>query len=242
MGNTPIRRTILAAGISLGLAAGSGAQAGLINGGFETTLVPVPPNGFIITNQANVPGWRTTSSDGDIEIWDSGFSGFGSPGFPVLAYEGQQFAEINATQFATLFQDSAGIAAGSIVGFQFAHRGRGGVDVMRLMITDLGGNNVLGGGDDTLLFSRDYADGNLAWGFYTSAGEPTITALGNTIRFAYQAVSTASGNSTVGNFIDAADFGVGVGRAAPEPATALLVGLGLALFGRRMFSIRPGAA
>ena len=100
---------------------------------------------------------------------------------------------------------------------------------MRLIITDLGANNAAGGGDDSVLFTKDYADGNTAWGFYTSAGESPISALGNNIRFAYQALTTASGNSTIGNFIDAADFGIGVGGGnVPIPGTVLLVGLGLA--------------
>ena len=176
------------------------------------------------------PQWKTTSTDGVIELWGNGFSSLS--GGPVYAYEGRQFAEINATQFATLYQDVSGISAGSIVGFQFAHRGRSGLDSMRLTITDLGGNNQLGGGDDTVLFVDDYSDGNTAWGFYTSAGELPIAALGNTIRFAYQALTTASGNSTVGNFIDAADFGVGIAvQNIPEPAVLALMGLGLAGLG-----------
>lgn len=235
-----VRVMFLGGSLALPMILGSagGALAGLVNGGFETTLVPVPNNSFIITNQANVPGWRTTSTDGNIEIWDDGFSGLGSPGFPVPAFEGKQFAEINATQFATLFQDVLGIGGGSLVGFQFAHRGRAGVDVMRLTITDLGLDNLIGGGNDTVLFTKDYSDDKFAWGFYTSAGEPAILASGNSIRFGYQAVSTASGNATVGNFIDAADFGVGVGGPAiPEPSTWLLLtsGLaGLAVWRRRM--------
>ncbi|GBF85630.1 PEP-CTERM sorting domain-containing protein [Aphanothece sacrum] len=47
-----------------------------------------------------------------------------------------------------------------------------------------------------------------------------IITLGNNIRFAYSAVSTGSGNRSVGNFLDAADFGVGVG-IVPEPLTML---------------------
>ena len=39
------------------------AHAGLINGGFETTPAV---STYIITDQANVPGWRTTASDGQI--------------------------------------------------------------------------------------------------------------------------------------------------------------------------------
>lgn len=219
-----LARVFITAGLAV--CATSSAQAGLVNGSFETPYVADGNWGLF----DNVTGWKTTSTDGVIELWGNGFSSLS--GGPVYAYEGRQFAEINATQFATLYQDVSGISAGSIVGFQFAHRGRSGLDSMRLTITDLGGNNQLGGGDDTVLFVDDYSDGNTAWGFYTSAEELPIAALGNTIRFAYQALTTASGNSTVGNFIDAADFGVGIAvQNIPEPAVLALMGLGLAGLG-----------
>lgn len=197
-----------------------GAQAGLINGGFESpSLTPGSPD-FHFVNAPSVPGWNTTAADNVIEIWTDGV-------FGVPAYEGTQFAELNANLASTLFQDSIGIAAGSILGFEFAHRGRLGIDTMRLDITDLGGDGVFGTGDDTLLFSKEYADGNQSWGFYTSAGEAPIIALGNTVRFSYVAVSTATGNPSVGNFIDAADFGVGVAQAVPEPMTLSMILAGL---------------
>ena len=71
------------------------------------------------------------------------------------------------------------IAAGSVVGFEFAHRGRSRVDTMRMMITDLGLDNLLGGGDDGILFSRTTHDQqHPRQAFYTSAGESPIVALG----------------------------------------------------------------
>lgn len=221
----------VATAIGLSLATMLPAQAGLINGNFETTLVTVPNDSYIITNESNVPGWHTTSTDHQIEIWDDGFTGFSYPGFPIQAYEGKQFAEINATQHATLYQDSIGIVAGAQLDFYFAHRGRSGVDTMLLTITDLGTDGILGSGDDTVLFSKEYSSGNQAWSFYTSAAEVPIIALGNTVRFGYGSVSTASGSPTIGNFIDAVDFGVGVLPAVPEPQTwaLMLAGLGFML-------------
>ena len=202
------------------LAALATAQASLINGSFEDPrLSPGVPDFFLLP-ESSVPGWQTTASDDIIEIWTDGFLG-------VPSYAGDQHAELNATEVSTLFQDAPGIPVGSVVGFEFAHRGRLGVDTMRLTITDLGSDNVPGVGNDTVLFTKIYSDGNTAWGFYTSMGEAPIIALGNTTRFAYESVSAAGGDRTFGNFIDAADFGVGV-AAVPEPSTILLVGIGLA--------------
>lgn len=193
------------------------AMAGLVDGGFEDP--PFADNSVNFPDAAAVPGWETSATDNVIEVWVTAFSG-------VSAYEGRQFAELNANQVSTLYQEVSGIAAGSIVGYQFAHRGRAGVDQMRFTLVDYGSDGVLGGTDDTTLFSILVSDDNTAWGFYSGSG---ITALGNTVRFSFESVS-AAGGPTVGNFLDAADFGIGIGTV-PEPGTVALLGLGLAGFG-----------
>lgn len=210
-------------------------QADLVNGDFE-----LPDLGSSPTFQqlVGVPGWQTTAMDGKIEIWANGFTS-SPPGFPIFAYHGKQHAELNATQISTLFQDvnasAAGIINGSILHFGFAHRGRTGVDTMRLTITDLGSDNVFGGGDDSVLFSKNYSTGNLAWAYYTDVGESSIIALGNNLRFAYEAVSTANNNNETGNFIDYASFGLdNAPPGVPEPSAVALLGLaGLGMLVRR---------
>ena len=213
--------------VALALALLSSAKAGLINGGFESPNYGPGTNSYPVT----IPGWQTT--DRTFEIWGSGF-------FGVPAYEGIQFAELNAYIAGTLFQDVAGITAGSRVGFQFAHRGREGVDTMNFLLTDLGINGIVGGGDDTVLFTKNYSDGTSAWGFYDASAESAIYSLGNMVRFSYTAVVSVGGAS-FGNFLDAADFGVGVGgvptNSVPDTASTLaLLGsaiLGLAALRRR---------
>lgn len=211
-----------AAVLLISAVAPASALAGLVNGGFESpSNTPGISDNFYPTD-GSFPGWHTTATDHTFEIWTDGFLG-------VVPYEGAQFAELNANQVSTLYQDATGVAAGSLVGFQFAHRGRLGVDTLSLTITDLGADNVPGGGDDTTLFSQNYSDGNTAWGFYTNPAP--ITALGNTMRFAYDSVSS-TGGLTIGNFLDAADFGVGVGvsvgNTVPEPLTLSMFLGGLA--------------
>ncbi len=198
-------RGSLTASIALSLALCSFAQvsqAGLINGDFEEPRVKEAS----FTLVKNMPGWQTT--DKEFEIWGTGFLG-------VEAFTGTQFVELNAWINGTLYQDSTGIKAGSTLDFFFAHRGRNGDDTVKLTITDLGADNVLGGGDDTVLFTKQYTTGKDAWAVYNSTTEQQIKALGNAVRFAYGAVSAAGGNPGQGNLLDAVNFGVGVVSEAP---------------------------
>ena len=205
----------------------TGQQAGLTNPGFEE---PRGTEGNY-TLVKEMPGWKTT--DKEFEIWSTGFLG-------VTAHQGTQFVELNAWIDGTLYQDSTGIQRGSQLDFTFAHRGRNGDDAMKLTITDLGADNKLDGGDDTVLFTKQYTTGKDAWVVYDSTAEQKIKALGNTIRFAYGAISATGGNLGQGNLLDAANFGVGVvNETPPENAMKLDVDGGAFTFGYRT-TAKPG--
>lgn len=176
----------------------TGKHAGLTNPGFEEPILP-PPEKY--RSPPTIPGWKTT--DTHFEIWGTGFMG-------VAAHEDTQFVELNYLKHGKLFQDSTGIEKGTILEFTFAHRGRNGEDKMKLTITDLGADNKLNGGDDTVLFEKEYTTGNKAWRVYDHKKEKQIVALGNNIQFAYEAISTATGELGEGNLLDAANFGIGV--------------------------------
>jgi len=151
-----------------------------------------------------IPGWKTTGSM--FEIWSSGFQ-------DVTAHDGNQFVELNAQEEATLYKESTEIKRDAELEFSFAHRGRNGDDTLKLTITDLGPDNSAGGGDDQELFTKEYTTGKDAWSVYDSTTEPGILALGNKARFAFSAVHATGGkgpDNTEGNFLDSAEFGVGV--------------------------------
>ena len=200
----------------------TGKQTGLTNPGFEEPRGKEASFTFVKT----MPGWKTT--DTHFEIWSTGFQ-------EVVAYEGTQFVELNAYIDGTLYQDSTGIQPGSVLEFTFAHRGRNGEDTMKLTITDLGADNSLDGGDDTVLFTNEYTTEKDAWAVYDSTKEKQIKALGNTVRFAYSAVHGTGGkgpDKTEGNFLDAANFGVGVvSETPPNNAMKLDVDGGAFTFG-----------
>ena len=155
------------------------------NSDFESsTSIPMGSLGFI--NQNNFQCWRTTATDGMIEVWTNGTES-------TNAYSGIQFIELNANQVSTLYQDIS-IIPGSSVNVSFAHRGRfSGIDVLRVEVGPIGGPYVSLG---------NFSAGPSAWVFnsvnYTF---PNNGVSNYTIRFV--SVSSGSGNLTVGNFIDA---------------------------------------
>ena len=199
------------------------AKAQLLNYSFEDPDLFAPGElNYQLVDAGLVPGWSTTESDNLMEFWSNGFNG-------VAAYDGDQFVELNANFPSTLYQDTSLIPTGATVGYQFAHRGRSGVDVMNMNVTDLGVDGIFGTGDDTLLFTGQYSDNNTDWGFYS--GTIPTAALGNNVRFAFESVSATGGSPSYGNFIDAANFGVGVGSAIPEAGTVALILPALGMLG-----------
>ncbi|MEU8193140.1 DUF11 domain-containing protein [Microbispora amethystogenes] len=165
-------------------------QVALVNGGFEK---PVVTSGawasFPDASQNNpnaVPGWRTTATDHMIEVW--------SPRMGVPAAEGAQFAELNANQVSTLYQDRP-TTPGQKLYWRLSHRGRLGADQMALDI----------GAPSGPAQQRTVSDGNGKWGTYY--GTYTVPAGQTTTRFAFRSISAAGGNAAIGNFLDDIFFG-----------------------------------
>ncbi|HEY3372513.1 MAG TPA: SdrD B-like domain-containing protein [Prolixibacteraceae bacterium] len=160
----------------------------LCNSDFEQFLNGVAPSTYIQTSQNNIPCWKTTATDGNIEIWHKNYGS-------VPAYSGDYFAELNATQVGTLYQTFTVTAPQTVI-VSFAHRGRyAGVDKMKVWIgTDPNG---------TFTDLGTYTDNNSAWKYYTTAPYQ-ITASG-TYRLKFESISSnnGSGPSDGGNFLDA---------------------------------------
>jgi len=158
-------------------------QIGL-NNGFE---IPVVTTGVGFFDQKDVPNWTTTAVDGMIEIWQSHVDG-------IPAYEGNQFAELNANFVGTLIK-TFNVRAGTPLLLKFAHRGRQGVDVMRVDVGPVGGPYTSLG---------NFSDDNTAWGAYSSPYTPTVSG---PFQLRFVSVSATGGDPSIGNFLDAVDPG-----------------------------------
>ncbi|MFD7526130.1 MULTISPECIES: hypothetical protein [unclassified Streptomyces] len=162
----------------------------LANGSFEQPVVSgveILPDSSQTQAPKRVPGWLTTATDHRIELWRTGFNG-------VPAADGTQFAELNANQVSTLYQDLP-TTPGTKLYWRLYHRGRQGDDTMALDI----------GAPGATVQQRRFTDGTTAWGHYT--GTYTVPAGQTLTRFAFRSVSAAGGNQSIGNFLDGIFFG-----------------------------------
>jgi len=155
-------------------------ESPIVNTGAE---LPFLASGWTLRNEADVPGWETTATDGKIEFWVSGFQG-------VPAQEGRQFFELNANQVAALYQELC-LEPGSTVHWSVWHRGRQGVDVAEVLI----GPSV-----EDAVVQATMSDGNTAWGYYSGSYDVPLGQ--ETTFFVFNSVSSAGGNRSIGNFLD----------------------------------------
>ncbi len=188
--------------------------APLLNGGFESPAVngstPTPLEVFqsgriVAYRESEVDAWAYISSNPNssksdrsptgfeqrnaIELWRTGNL------LNVPPHEGNQFAEINAYILGNLHQDII-TTPGVVMRWQFAHRGRTGNDTIRIKI----------GAPGATVNQGEFTTGNTEWKVYS--GTYTVP-VGQTItRFEFEAVSTANGDASTGNFIDDIRFGV----------------------------------
>ena len=188
-------------------------QRSIVNTGFEQP--GVASGSYQLFPDTSVPGWNTTDSLGQIEIWGSGFGG-------VPASEGINFAELNANSAGYLYQNVC-MTNGEPLGWTFDHRRRSttGTETAQFVIRDLAGTTDL-----QVLATQ--ASSNNQWN--TNSGTATYTGPTGIQRVGFRAV----GGSSIGNFLDAIqiDFAVytelsGATTSADEGSTTGLPALAL---------------
>ena len=201
----PILLAIVASAPNGAAAGGCGTgDAFLGNGGFESP--GVAPGTYTPFDAALVPPWNTTDVANQIEIWGDGFLG-------VPAFEGINFAELNANSAGTLYQDVV-TTPGATMTWTLQHRGRDGTDVMRVLIGDSLTADVFSDAGWNAI-SADISDSETAWG---EATDTYVVPVGQTCtRFAFRAVSSGVGIPSYGNFLDAVGFEVTI-PAEPTPS------------------------
>lgn len=172
----------------------------LVNGGFERPTIPAKSYRQLL--ESEVPGWETTASDKKIEIWSTGFNGVSAP-------VGDQFAELNATQPSELFQ-SVDTTPGQTLTWSLLHRARAAGASGDTMSVNIGAPGERP--NATYTFTDTLAEG---WVRHT--GEYTVPEGQVRTRFGFESGPTASGNKSIGNFLD--DIYFTTTACLPEQAT-----------------------
>lgn len=174
-----------------------------INYSFENPIRTTPVGNLnpIMYSDNQIQGWRTTANDHVMEFWPTPNSE------NVLAYEGTQFIEINANAnqgVMGVYQDFATPSPTTFT-IKFAHRGRRGTDSMEILAGDASQSPST---YTTRVGNVIFSSGNTAWSYYGADNSLTYTVpAGQTVtRFFFKAVSTATGDTSVGNFLDAITF------------------------------------
>jgi uncharacterized repeat protein (TIGR01451 family) len=143
-------------------------------------------------NDGTMPGWRAKDNAGNpvrIEVWTNN-------AFSVPAPVGNQFVELNADVAGTLWQRLT-TTPGQVLQWSFLHRARQGTDTMELSI----------GAPGALVAQGTFSDDTTAWVRYS--GAYVVPAGQTTTELSFRAVSTGSGNDSIGNFLDDVSFGSG---------------------------------
>lgn len=170
----------------------------LTNGGFEAPTITDP---WAFKLATEVPGWQTHASDNKLELWRN----LAVDNIP--SYEGKQHNEINATSNAAIYQDFT-TTPGRTIRWFFAHRGRGGIDTVRLLI----------GSTSALTNQADFKTNKDAWNQYT--GTYVIPAGQKTTRLKFEPIAVASGNNSMGNLLDGVlvcELPLSTATPAPQP-------------------------
>lgn len=131
-----------------------GGQSNIVNGSFEDPdkkSEDTDNTGYLYTDQGEIRGWNTTSTDGKIELGWLQKNETSPHMIPTVvteiisgigASDGWQFAETIGNEVSTIYQ-SLSLEAGMSYNWTVHHRGRDGVDTLALFfVEDTGVNYV----------------------------------------------------------------------------------------------------
>ncbi len=168
-------------------------KVSLVNGDFAQPTVTASkgwelfPDASQTQQPKYVPGWLTTATDHQIQIFKSGSHGVTS------AEGGKQYAELNASVVSTLYQDVE-TTPGTTLSWGLWHRGVHGTDTMTVDI----------GAPGAAVKQGEMTDDDTKWTRYT--GTYTVPAGQTITRFALRSISAAGDNPASGNFVDGVFF------------------------------------
>lgn len=195
-------------------------QRTLINLGFEQPSLGTATC-YRTISEAVVPGWTTThpsiatqtttcdntnipgapANGPALEFWANNFNA-------TLAREGTQLVELNASAASRLSQ-SVCLISGEQVDWVFSHRGRSSATVHDVMDYLVGSSQIVrvrttsnGTGNVVTAFLGSATSAAAANGWRDYSGSFTYTGTTGTSNMGFSAISTAGGDTTVGNFLD----------------------------------------
>lgn len=164
-----------------------------------TTDHPVIGTDTVTCNGNNIPG--APASGRAMEFWANSFNA-------TPARSGTQLVELNAAAVSRLSQTVC-LVNGEQVNWVFSHRGRGSDTVRDVMDYLVGTTQIVrvgttssgaGGVQATNLGTASSSAGPNGWRDYSGAF--TYTGASGMSNLGFQAISTGSGSTTVGNFLD----------------------------------------
>jgi hypothetical protein len=208
----------------------------LVNPGFETP--PVSAGNYLNIAvggeaAAGFTGWTVVSGDVDVTNLTAPFFGIN---WAVPAKEGDQVLDLNGFTIGSISQDFV-TTAGQSYAYQFWYTNNplGGTnETASVSLLDVATSTGLG------LQTVSHTSATLTdadWKFFTGF----FTAIGAATRITFASTS-GLGDSSGGIIIDAVGVDIAAPRAAPEPSTFAMAGMGLfALFGARTIRRRQAA-
>jgi hypothetical protein len=165
-------------------------SASVLNGGFEEGSFSLWTNGATNYGVSQIDNWAVASYGNNIDLLATGHGG-------VFAYEGEVYAEANAFDESSIYQDIATVP-GDILHYSFAHRGRDGTDMIGVFMGKPRPQPQEPASNELV---NTYTTNNDRWIMYE--GKYEVPAGQTVTRFSLKAMKSSSGTLTRGNFIDA---------------------------------------